>query len=119
MGDVYVLTNASMPGLVKVGRSWDAYERAAQLSQSTAIPTPFSVVYAQPVDDAAEVERMAHEILADVRVNTRREFFAADTPRAMDALIAAALMSAWNRAGPEAREKFLETIDGPVFDRGR
>lgn len=31
----------------------------------------------------------------------------------------AALMSAWNRAGPEAREKFLETIDGPVFDRGR
>lgn len=31
----------------------------------------------------------------------------------------AALMSAWNRAGPEAREKFLETVDGPVFDRAR
>jgi hypothetical protein len=31
----------------------------------------------------------------------------------------AALMSAWNRAGPEAREKFLATVDGPVFDRGR
>lgn len=30
-----------------------------------------------------------------------------------------ALMSAWNRAGPEAREKFRETIDSPVFDRGR
>jgi ParB-like chromosome segregation protein Spo0J len=30
-----------------------------------------------------------------------------------------ALMSAWNRAGPEAREKFLATVDGPVFDRGR
>lgn len=29
------------------------------------------------------------------------------------------LMSAWNRAGPQAREKFLETIDGPVFDRGQ
>lgn len=31
----------------------------------------------------------------------------------------AALMSAWNRAGPEARERFLEIVDAPVFDRGR
>ena len=31
----------------------------------------------------------------------------------------AALMSAWNRAGPEARERFMETVDTPVFDRGR
>lgn len=30
----------------------------------------------------------------------------------------AALMSAWNRAGPEAREKFLGMVDTPVFDRG-
>ena len=28
-----------------------------------------------------------------------------------------ALMSAWNRAGPEAREKFLEQIDRPLFDK--
>lgn len=30
----------------------------------------------------------------------------------------AALMSAWNRAGAEARRKFLERVDTPVFDRG-
>ncbi len=30
-----------------------------------------------------------------------------------------ALMAAWNRAGIEAREMFLENIDGPVFDRTR
>jgi len=29
------------------------------------------------------------------------------------------LMAAWNRAGPEAREKFLEMIDRPVFDSSR
>lgn len=29
------------------------------------------------------------------------------------------LMRAWNAAGPEAREKFLERIDQPVFDRSR
>lgn len=28
-----------------------------------------------------------------------------------------ALMAAWNRAGPEARERFLEEVDTPVFDR--
>lgn len=31
----------------------------------------------------------------------------------------AGLMSAWNRAGPEARAQFLEKIDTPVFDRTR
>ncbi len=30
-----------------------------------------------------------------------------------------ALMAAWNRAGAEARELFMEEIDGPVFDRTR
>lgn len=30
-----------------------------------------------------------------------------------------ALMAAWNRAGPEAREMFQAEIDGPVFDRTR
>lgn len=29
----------------------------------------------------------------------------------------AALMNAWNRAGPEARGKFLESVDSPGFDR--
>lgn len=30
-----------------------------------------------------------------------------------------ALVSAWNRAGPVAREMFIEEIDSPVFDRTR
>lgn len=31
----------------------------------------------------------------------------------------ASLMSAWNRAGPEARAEFLEMVDQPVFDNTR
>jgi hypothetical protein len=27
-------------------------------------------------------------------------------------------MSAWNKAGADARERFLAAIDTPVFDRG-
>ncbi|MFZ5667941.1 MAG: ParB/RepB/Spo0J family partition protein [Pseudomonadota bacterium] len=30
----------------------------------------------------------------------------------------AALMAAWNRAGAEARRRFLDRVDEPVFDRG-
>jgi hypothetical protein len=30
-----------------------------------------------------------------------------------------ALMAAWNRAGAEARRRFLEVVDVPVLDRGR
>ncbi|SCB30522.1 ParB/RepB/Spo0J family partition protein [Rhizobium lusitanum] len=30
----------------------------------------------------------------------------------------AALMSAWNKAGAEARQEFLERIEQPIFDRG-
>lgn len=29
------------------------------------------------------------------------------------------LMAAWNAAGPEAREKFLDAVDDPTFDRTR
>lgn len=30
-----------------------------------------------------------------------------------------ALMGAWNRAGKDARERFMDEVDVPVFDRGR
>lgn len=63
-----------------------------------------------------------HDKLAEIAAR-----YKAKTPLAADPLNdleatekqLAALMSAWNRAGPEAREKFLESIDGPVFDRGQ
>jgi len=63
-----------------------------------------------------------HDKLAEIAAR-----YKAKTPLAADPLNdleatekqLAALMSAWNRAGPEAREKFLATVDGPVFDRGR
>jgi hypothetical protein len=118
MGQVYVLTNISMPGLVKVGRSAVASARAEQLSQSTAVPTRFDVAYVQTVDDEAEVERLAHGLLIEVRVNPQREFFLAKAATAASAVQLAALMAAWNRAGTDARQKFLERVDGPAFDRG-
>lgn len=54
-------------------------------------------------------------------VSARPVKIAADPRNDLEAVEAqvAALMSAWNRAGPEAREQFMERIDTPVFERTR
>ncbi len=82
-----------------------------------------------PLDKGVVLDELArtpqadqHDKLAEIAAR-----YKAKTPLAADPLNdleatekqLAALMSAWNRAGSEAREKFLATVDGPVFDRGR
>lgn len=73
---VYVLTNAAMPGLVKIGRTdaADPDERARQL-YTTGVPVPFDVEYAGQVADPAKVESALHTAFQDHRVNPKREFF--------------------------------------------
>ena len=76
-GWVYVLTNQSMPGLVKIGRTAGTpAARARELSRSTGVPTPFEVAYAFECGDAISAEKAAHDILVRHRVSGRREFFA-------------------------------------------
>ena len=42
IGYVYILENASMPGLIKIGKtSRDSVERARELSSATGVPTGF------------------------------------------------------------------------------
>jgi hypothetical protein len=70
------MTNASMPGLVKIGVTTDtATNRAKQLTAATASPTPFHVVYQKVVSDCNEAEAKVHAALAGRRVNEGREFF--------------------------------------------
>jgi hypothetical protein len=76
MGVVYVLTNSSMPGLVKIGcsDSDDAGTRIAQL-YTTGVPVPFKIEFAARVADIAAVEGALHQAFAPNRINPRREFF--------------------------------------------
>jgi len=81
---VYVLTNESMPGLVKIGMTDDtnADTRVSQL-YSTGVPLPFEVEYACRVDNALEVERALHSAFAPQRINPRREFFRIEPAQAI------------------------------------
>lgn len=73
---VYVLTNPSMPGLVKIGiTSQNDVESRMEQLYTTGVPVPFECNYACKVRDAREVERAIHFAFGDSRVNPRREFF--------------------------------------------
>ncbi len=75
-GSVYVLSNPSMPGIVKIGVTQDSVEnRRKAISKATGVPTPFEVEYECTVDDCYKVEKALQAAFAPYRVNENREFF--------------------------------------------
>jgi T5orf172 domain len=87
---IYVLTNAAMPGLIKIGitKSGDVSDRVKQLD-TTSMPLPFECFYAAEVVDADRVEKAIHEAFGDHRVRKNREFFklSPDKPKAIIELL--------------------------------
>ena len=76
LGYVYVMSNAAMPGLYKVGcTSRNPSERASDL-YSTGVPAPFVVEYCVYIEDYAYIERIAHSNLSNC--NYSKEFFRCD-----------------------------------------
>jgi hypothetical protein len=77
-GEIYVLINSAMPGLVKVGKTQsDPIRRASQLSGATGIPEHFQIARTYQVIDVDAAELLAHKVLerTNGRPNDRREFF--------------------------------------------
>ncbi|MDF1587234.1 GIY-YIG nuclease family protein [Marinimicrococcus flavescens] len=96
-GHVYVMTNAAMPGLVKIGMTGrDPRLRVRELSQVSGVPTPFRLHYAVEVTDRGKVERRVHRLLARHRVNRRREFFRLE-PGEAQRLVAGAVEGHYRR----------------------
>ena len=71
-GYVYIMTNASMPGLLKIGCTTRSPEiRRRELSRSSGIPKDFEIEY---------------EIFSPHRVNCKREFFKYNIDKAIDVI---------------------------------
>jgi hypothetical protein len=82
---VYILTNPSLPNLVKIGRTERSVEeRASELSGTTGVPTPFEIFRAFHVSNSVELERIVHERLKSYRISSSREFFRIDPETACD-----------------------------------
>ena len=74
-GCVYILTNPSMPGLIKIGKTTGpAQERANEL-YTTGVPVPFSVDYSIPSKEPEILEFILHKVFREYRINKDREFF--------------------------------------------
>lgn len=76
-GYIYVLSNPSMPGIVKVGRTAREVDSRARELATTGVPTPFKVEHLIPSGDIEGDERRIHAILGTrgLRVRREREFF--------------------------------------------
>ena len=94
VGFVYVLTNESMPGTVKIGLTSGLPEDRAKKLYTTGVPQPFEVAYRTATSRPEAVERRAHELLHKYRTNAGREFFRVTVAEAVDAVRRAAVEAA-------------------------
>lgn len=86
-GFVYILSNESMPGILKVGATTKHPEDRAKELFSTGVAVPFHVEFAIHCCDAFGVERFAHDSLSTQRVSSSREFFRVDLSYAIEVVL--------------------------------
>lgn len=76
MGYVYILSNPSMPNLLKIGcTDRSSAERIIELSSATGVPTPFDLEFEIKFIDHVEGEGAIHKELEPFRVSGSKEFF--------------------------------------------
>jgi bifunctional DNA-binding transcriptional regulator/antitoxin component of YhaV-PrlF toxin-antitoxin module len=78
---VYILTNPSMPDLIKIGKTGNLKERLRSLNSGTGVPEKFLVHYACEVADNSLIEKTLHYAFGEVRTNPKKEFFRKDPER--------------------------------------
>ena len=89
-GWVYVVSNPSIQGQVKIGYTDTAVEVRMEQLFSTELPTPIKKEYEALVINAKKVEGKTHRILSEFRINQSREFFNCETIQAVEAVREAA-----------------------------
>lgn len=116
-GFVYVLSNKSMPGLVKIGFSTrPVLERVAELNKATAVPQPFNIEAYFACTDPVTTEKLIHQKLQHCRLKNK-EFFTASVLEAINTL---QLITNTNPLGVSASSKSTKaflTLNGVDYSR--
>ena len=96
---VYILTNESMPDIIKIGTT-DNLQRRMRDLDNTSVPLPFECFYALKFEDTFGIERriekLLHETFDDKKVRQNREFFNCTPEQAKSALRIAEIMGGKN-----------------------
>lgn len=86
-GAVYVLSNPSMPSIVKIGHTTaDPHLRAKDLSAGSGVPTPFALEGFIKCLSCKSTEFRVHQHFDRFRVNQNREFFRVDPIDALETI---------------------------------
>lgn len=85
---VYIISNPSYDGLLKVGYTTREPEVRIRELFSTGVPTPFEIekIIVVPSGTGKEIEGLIHQELDEYRVNSRREFFKIEVDDVVKAL---------------------------------
>jgi phage anti-repressor protein len=85
-GYVYVLSNESMPEMVKIGKTKrDRSIRAKEL-YTTGVPTRFKIEFEVFCEDHSAFETAVHNELIECRVNEKREYFKTSVTNAISVI---------------------------------
>lgn len=114
MSIVYILTNESMPGYIKIGRTDTSVEQRMAELDRTSVPLPFQCFYAARVEDYGRVERTLHTAFGDARVRASREFFRLDPYKAKVVLELIALEDVTPRDDTATDEEGREALERAV-----
>lgn len=98
-GYVYVLSNPSIPGVVKIGRSRHGAASRAKSLSGTFVPTSFVIAFEILCLDAERAEERAHRYANKSRVSANREFFELSIRDAVGHVVQAAMVD-WERHEP-------------------
>ena len=80
---IYILSNPTMPGIIKIGHTSNLKKRVKRLSSHSGVPVPFEVYYACTITDSRKVEKGIHDGFGDHRINPKREFFKVNPERVL------------------------------------
>lgn len=93
---------------------------AKQAARDAGLDNNHSALLAASREDCTEAQVAKISEIAQSKINKSKSVKLADAPlndfETTEKQVAA-LMAAWNKAGREARERFLATIDKPIMDR--
>ena len=85
---VYILSNPTTPGLLKIGYTkLDPDTRAKQISNATGVALPYKVEWAFKCFNGEQLEGEVHHYLKAYRVNNNREFFEIELNEAKKAVM--------------------------------
>jgi len=102
-GNVYCLSNPSMPGLLKFGYTRASCGERVVSLYTTGVPEPFKIEKSAHASDAVATETSIHTILAAYRKRQDREFFTIDIDTAFDLIHQGLPDLVWEEGGEYVR----------------